>query len=170
MLQQRAGLPHALTPDSLTCQFLSKVRLNHSDRVMGCELGVEHAVIQKWVKHIRNHYFTTDPFIQRNMNLNNQANLRSLLQQGIDATARDQRTTALYGHLTLPGTSLLVCIIDSRAVNIIQSSDSHLQKRTRSSKVKSNAVQKMTVATVECLPMIKFPYHLLVLMRATASI
>ena len=91
------------------------------------------------------------------MNLNNQANLRSLLQQGIDATARDQRTTALYGHLTLPGTSLLVCIIDSRAVNIIQSSDSHLQKRTRSSKVKSNAVQKMTVATVEGLPMIKFP-------------
>ena len=131
----RSSIPHTLTPDSLTCLFLGKVRLNHSDRVVAAEMGLEHKNTQKWTKIVRDFYFTNDTFIQRNMNLNNPANLWALLQQGIDATTRDQRTTAIYGHLTRPGTSLLVCMIDSRAVRIQKSSDSYLQKRTMSSKI-----------------------------------
>ena len=79
------------------------------------------------------------------------------MQQGIDATARDERTMALYGHLTRPGTELIVCIIDSRAVKIKKSNDAFLQKRTCSTKIKGNAVQKMTIATCEGLAMITFP-------------
>ena len=55
MLQQRAAqalgprgarssMPHTLTPDSLTCLFLNKVCLNHSDRVTASEVGVDHNV------------------------------------------------------------------------------------------------------------------------------
>jgi hypothetical protein len=106
---------------------------------------------------MRNYYWLTDPFIQRNNNLNDPANLQALLRQGIDATARDQRTTALYGHLTLPGTQLLVVAIDSRAVKIPQSQDPHLQKRSISTKIHDNSVQKMSVTTVEGLPLITFP-------------
>ena len=56
MLQQRAAqgvrgarsyLPHTLTPDSLSCLFLGKVRLNQTGRVLGAQLGVEHGVVQK---------------------------------------------------------------------------------------------------------------------------
>ena len=109
------------------------------------------------IKELHNYYFITDPFIQRNLNLGNQANLQSLLRQGIDATARDQRVSALYGPLTLPNTELLVCIIDSRAVKIQKSSDAHLQKRSISTKIHDNSVQKMTISTVGGLPMITFP-------------
>lgn len=153
----RSSIPHTLTPDSLTCLFLGKVRLNHSDRVVAGELGVEHPVVQKWVKAVRDYYYTTDPYIRRNCNLNDDANMMDLLQQGIDATARDQRTTALYGHLRRPGTSLLVCCIDSCAVKIMQSSDSNLQKRTISTKIHDNSVQKMTISTCDGMPMVTFP-------------
>ena len=125
----RSSIPHTLTPDSLTCLFLGKVQLNHSDRVVAAEMGLEHKKL-KWTKIVRDFYFTNDTFIQRNMNLNNPANLWALLQQGIDATTRDQYTTAIYGYLIRPGTSPLVCIIDSHAVKILKSSDIYLQKRT----------------------------------------
>ena len=168
MLQQRAAqaqgphgacssLPHTLTPDSLSCLFLAKVRLNESDRLVAAQLGVTHRVAQKWIKALRDHYFSTDPFIQRNLNLGIQANLQALLRQGVEATLRDQRATALYGHLTRPNTELLICIIDSRAVKIQMSSDGYLQKRTLSTKIHNNSVQKMTISTVEGLPMITFP-------------
>ena len=75
---------------------------------------------------MRNYYYTNDIFIERNNNLNNQKNLQAILQQGIDATARDEKTMALYGHLTRPGTELIVCIIDSRAVKIQKSNDAFL--------------------------------------------
>ena len=166
----RSSIPHTLTPDSLTCLFLGKVRLNHSDRVVAAEMGLEHKNTQKWTKIVRDFYFTNDTFIQRNMNLNNPANLWALLQQGIDATTRDQRTTAIYGHLTRPGTSLLVCMIDSRAVRIQKSSDSYLQKRTMSSKIQDNAVQKMTISTCEGLPMINFPLMCSSLLQAQMTV
>ena len=152
-----SSIPHSLTPDSLTCLFLGKVRLNHTDRTFAAELGVDTTVVRKWTKALRDYYFTTDPFIQRNINLHDPANLRALLEQGIDATARDQRTMALYSHLTIPGTRLLVAIMDSRAVKIQQSQDPHLQKRTISTKIKNNSVQKMTVSTCEGIPMVTFP-------------
>ena len=153
----RSSLPHTLTPDSLACLFMGKVRLNQTDRVVAAQLGVTHKVVQKWLALLRNHFFLTDPFIQRNLNLGIQANLQSLLRQGIEATARDQRASALYGHLTLPNTELLVCIIDSRSVKIQQSADAHLQKRSISTKIHDNSVQKMTISTVEGIPMITFP-------------
>ena len=94
----RNSLPHTLTPDSLTTLFLSKVRLNQKDRVVSAQLGIKHRHAQKWLLALRNFYFTTDPFIQRNLNLSNQANLQAIFQQGIQATARNQRITGLYGH------------------------------------------------------------------------
>ena len=94
----RNSLPHTLTPDSLSALFLSKVRLNQKDRVVGAQLGIRHRHAQKWLKELRNYYFTSDTFIQRNLNLSNQANLQAILQQGIQATARNQRITGLYGY------------------------------------------------------------------------
>ena len=63
------------------------MRLNHTDRTFAVELGVNTGVVRKWTKALRDYYFTTDPFIQRNINLHDPANLRALLEQGIDATA-----------------------------------------------------------------------------------
>jgi hypothetical protein len=153
----RSSLPHTLTEDSLTCLFLGKVRLNQADRLVAAQLGIAPRQVQKWVTALQHHIFLTDPFIQRNMNLGLQGNLQALLRQGIEATARDQRTSALYGPLTLPNTQLLVVAIDSRAVKIQQSADAHLQKRTISTKIHNNSMQKMTIATCEGLPMITFP-------------
>ena len=152
-----SSMPHTLTPDSLTCLFLEKVRLNPADRTAAAELGVEHAVVQKWTKVLRDYYFNNDPFIQRNINLHDPNNLRALLQQAVDATAQDQRTSALYGPLAKPGTQLLVVMIDSRAVKIQKSQDPYLQKRSISTKINNNSVQKMTISTCEGLPLVTFP-------------
>ena len=105
---------------------------------------------------LRDYYFTHDAFIQRNVNLSVRANLQAVLRQGAAATARCPRTTALYGHLCLPNTSLVVVAIDSRAVRIQQSTDAHLQKRTISTKIHDNAVQKMTISDMSGLPMCTF--------------
>ena len=152
----RSSLPHTLTQDSLACLFLGKLRLNHTDRVLASELGVSHKVAQKWILALRNFYFTTDHFIQRNQNLGIQANMNEILQQGIDATAGCPRTTAQYGHLQVHNTRLLVVIMDSRAVKIQQSRDAHLQKRSISTKINDNSVQKMTISAVDGIPMISF--------------
>ena len=153
----RSSLPHTLTPDSLACLFMLKVRLGQTDRVVAAELGIDPKSARKWVRIMRNYYFTTDTFIQRNLNLGIQANMQALLRQGIDATARCQRTSTLYGHLCRPGTELLVVVIDSRAVKIQQSSDAFLQKRTISTKIHDNSVQKMTISDASGLPMVTFP-------------
>ena len=153
----RSSLPHTLTPDSLACLFLSKVRMNQSDRVIAGQLGVTHRVSQKWLSALRNYYFTSDQFIQRNLNLGVQANLEALLQQGIDATSRCHRTIVLYEPLRLPGTRLLVVVIDSRAIRIQQSTDAYLQKRTISTTIHYSSVQKLTVSDMSGLPMITFP-------------
>ena len=153
----RSSFPHTLTPDSLACLFMAKVRLNLPDRVVAAQLGVEHRVAQKWLRALRDYYFTHDPFIQRNIDLGNPANLQAILQQGIDATSRDQRTTALYGHLLRPNTQLLVAVMDSRAIGIQQSSDAYLQKRTISTKINDNSVQKMTIGDSSGIPLISFP-------------
>lgn len=151
------GLPHTLTPDSLVCLFMLKMRLGHTDRALAGQLGMGHQTALKWLKIVRDFYFTNDPYIQRNLNLGIRANLQAILRQGIDATARCQRTSALYGPLCLPNTELLVVVIDSRAVKIQQSSDAHLQKRTISTKINDNSVQKMTISDVEGIPMVTFP-------------
>ena len=104
----RNSLPHTLTPDSLTVLFMSKVRLNQKDREIAAQLGIGHRHVQKWLKILRDFYFTTDPYIQRNLDLGNVANLQAILQQGIAATTRSQRITGLYGHLQRPNTQLLV--------------------------------------------------------------
>ena len=153
----RSSLPHTLTPDSLACLFMLKVRLGQTDRVVASELGIDPKSARKWVRIMRDYYFTTDTFIQRNLNLGIQANMQALLRQGIDATARCQRTSTLYGHLCRPGTELLVVVIDSRAVKIQQSSDAFLQKRTISTKIHDNSVQKMTISDASGLPMVTFP-------------
>jgi hypothetical protein len=151
------GLPHTLTPDSLVCLFMLKIRLGHTDRAVGEQLGISHSNTLKWLRIVRDFYFITDPYIQRNLNLGIRANLQAILRQGIDATARCQRTSAIYGPLCLPNTELLVVIIDSRAVKVQQSSDPHLQKRTISTKIHDNSVQKMTISDVAGIPMITFP-------------
>ena len=153
----RSSLPHTLTADSLACLFFAKVRLNMKDRVIAACLGIHHKHVEKWLKAVRDYYFTHDPFIQRNVNLSVRANLQALLRQGIDATANCPRTSAQYGHLCRPHTELLVVAIDSRAVKIQQSTDAHLQKRTISTKIHDNAVQKMTVSDISGQPMITFP-------------
>ena len=153
----RNSLPHTLTPDSLSCLFFMKIRLGHTDRELAAQFGITHKHVIKWNKRLRNYYFTTDPFIRRNMNLGNQANMTAILQQGIAATSRCPRTTAQYGHLQVANTQLLVVIMDSRAVRVQQSRDSHLQKRSISTKIKDNSVQKMTISTSDGAPMISFP-------------
>ena len=158
----RSNLPHTLTPDSLACLFMLKVRLGQTDRVVAAELGIDPKNARKWVKIMRDYYFTTDTFIQRNLNLGIQANMQALLRQGIDATARCQRTSTLYGHLRRPGTELLVVVIDSRAVKVQQSSDAYLQKRTISTKIHDNSVQKMTISDASGLPMVTFPLMCLI--------
>ena len=47
--------------------------------------------------------------------------------------------------------------MDSKAIRIQQSSDSHLQKRTLSTKIHDNSCQKMTICDMNGLPMITFP-------------
>ena len=168
MLQERAAqaqgprgarscLPHTLTPDSLALLFFGKLRLNLKDRVVAAGLGIHHKHAEKWLKILRDYFFTHDPFIQRNVNLHVRANLQALLRQGAAATANCPRTTALYGHLCLPNTDLVVVAIDSRAVKIQQSSDAHLQKRSISTKIHDNAVQKMTISDMSGLPLCTFP-------------
>ena len=152
----RSSLPHTLTPDSLALLFFGKVRLNLKDRVIAAGLGIHHKHVEKWMRILRDYYFTHDAFIQRNVNLSVRANLQAVLRQGAAATARCPRTTALYGHLCLPNTSLVVAAIDSRAVRIQQSTDAHLQKRTISTKIHDNAVQKMTISDMSGLPMCTF--------------
>lgn len=151
------GLPHTLTPDSLACLFMLKMRLGHTDRAVAAQLGISQSNTLKWLKIVRDFYFTNDPYIGRNLNLGIRANLQAILRQGIEATARCQRTSALYGPLCLPGTELLVVAIDSRAVKIQHSTDAYLQKRTISTKINDNSVQKMTISDVEGIPMITFP-------------
>ena len=153
----RSSLPHTLTPDSLALLFFGKVRLNLKDRVAAAGLGIHHKHVEKWLRILRDYYFTHDPFIQRNVNLHVRANLQSLLRQGAAATARCPRTTALYGHLCLPNTDLVVVAIDSRAVKIQQSTDAHLQKRSISTKIHDNALQKMTISDMSGLPLCTFP-------------
>ena len=153
----RNSLPHSLTPDSLACLFLMKLRLNPTDRELAAEFGITAKLVRKWLVALRNYYFTTDQFIQRNQNLGIQANMDAILRQGIDATSRCPRTTAQYGHLQHPNTQLLVVIMDSRAVKIQQSRDAHLQKRSISTKINNNSVQKLTISTSEGTPLITFP-------------
>ena len=78
-------------------------------------------------------------------------------RQGVDATSQCPRTTAQYGHLQQPNTQLLVVAMDSRAVKIQQSRDAYLQKRSISTKINDNSVQKMTISTIEGIPLITFP-------------
>ena len=153
----RSSLPHTLTPDSLATLFLGKIRLNRTDRVVAAGLGIHHKHAEKWLKILRDYYFTHDTFIQRNVNLSVRANLQALLRQGAEATNRCARTTALYGHLRLPNTDLVVCAIDSRAVKIQKSTDAHLQKRSISTKIHDNAVQKMTISDMSGRPLCTFP-------------
>ena len=74
----RSSLPHTLTPDSLACLFMLKVRLGQTDRVVASELGIDPKSARKWVRIMRDYYFTTDTFIQRNLNLGIQANMQAL--------------------------------------------------------------------------------------------
>ena len=85
--------------------------------------------------------------------MSNHQNIQSLLDQAAQATANDNRTTAIYNHLTRNGDRLIVAMIDNRAVKITQSSDSHLQKKTFSTKIHDNSVQKMTVSDCNGLPL-----------------
>ena len=65
----RSSLPHTLTPDSLATLFFGKVRLNLKDRVMATNLGIHNNHVGKWLRILRDYYFTHDTFIQRNVNL-----------------------------------------------------------------------------------------------------
>ena len=152
----RSSLPHTLTPDSLAVLFFGKVRLNLKDRVVASGLGIHHKHVEKWLRILRDYYFTHDTFIQRNVNLSNRANLQAVLRQGAAATARCPRTSAIYGHLCRPNTDLVVVAIDSRAVKIQKSTDPHLQKRSISTKIHDNALQKMTISDMSGLPLCTF--------------
>ena len=152
----RSSLPHTLTADSLACLLFAKVRLNEKDRVVASMLGIKHQNVDKWLKILRDYYFTHDPFIQRNVNLSVRVNLQAVLRQGAAATAACPRTSAIYGHLCRPNTDLVVCAIDSRAVKIQKSTDAHLQKRSISTKIHDNALQKMTISDMSGLPLCTF--------------
>ena len=76
----RSSLPHTLTPDSLALLFFGKVRLNLKDRVIAAGLGIHHKHVEKWMRILRDYYFTHDAFIQQNVNLSVRANLQAVLR------------------------------------------------------------------------------------------
>ena len=91
------------------------------------------------------------------MNLQQPNLMTSLLNDAIAATARDPRAIGIYGHLEVPGTNLLILHGDGRAVRIQKPTDPHLQKRTHSTKIHDNAIQKLTRCDSEGLPLVTFP-------------
>ena len=152
-----AGLPHALTPDSLTAMVMVKIHHDVPYRLLSIMFGIHKSQAQTWVKAVRNHIFNTDPVLIRNRNLSNPANLVDLLETAHQATINCPRTNAIFSHLALPRTRIALMAMDSKATKAMKSSDSHLQYRSMSSKIKANSLQKMTISSVDGMPLITFP-------------
>ena len=106
---------------------------------------------------MRNYIFFHDPDLIRNRNLSNPDNLENFLETAHQATVNCPRTFAIYANQALPGTRLALIAIDSKASKAMKSSDSHLQYRSHSGKIKANSLQKMTMSCVDGMPLITFP-------------
>ena len=89
--------------------------------------------------------------------MSNPANIESLYEEAHQATLIDPRTMGIYSHLCQPGTRLVLFAMDSRAVKVQKSSDFHLQKRSLSTKISDNSMQKLTISSMESKPLITFP-------------
>ena len=152
-----AGLPHALTPDSLAALVLVKIHHDVSYRLLGIMFGIVNSQAVFWTEKIRNYVFLNDQVLIRNRNLANPNNLANLLETAHQATINCPRTSAIYANAVLPGTRLAVIAVDSKATKAMKSSDSDLQYRTHSTKIKANALQKMTMSSVDGMPLITFP-------------
>ena len=165
MLQQRVrnaqggarSLPRGLTSDSLTAMFLLKVHHDPSYRLLGTLFGIDSSQAQRWVTQVLKYMFLNDVTLIRNRNLANPANLEDLYEEAHQATLHDSRAMGIYSHLQVPGTRLIVAAVDSRAVKAMKSTDMSLQSRSFSSKIKDNAVQKMTIASMAGKALISFP-------------
>ena len=119
--------------------------------------GLSKDQVNIWVNRIQSFVFLNDPILRRNRELSNNQNLVDFLEEAHQATLTDRRTVATYNHLSVPNTRLCVIAIDSRAVKISKSQDYSLQHRSYSTKITNNAVSKMTLSSMEGLPLISFP-------------
>ena len=164
--------PYLGTPDAVTGLFLLKFHKAYDDRMLGLLYGgSDKTVPEKWFRLVLRHVYAQSPFLIRMRSLGQLNNLWELLVECNQATMTNSRLATIFARqvhqyeinnpllIQQHGPMRLVVFEwDSRHLKIMKPENHQHQKRTYSSKIKSNAVVKLVGCTSDAI--VRFIYIL----------
>jgi len=145
--------PYVLTPESITCLYLMKMKQDTAFSVLGPQFGITEGQASTFFWLVAAEIFRNHRFNIRIRNMSNPQNHLEIMEEARMATLEHgtmfpvvEMMRILMGHANLRS---VVLVWDSRDVKLQKITDLEAQKGTYSTKIKGNAVRKIQCSSLD---------------------